>query len=301
LLQSLNLKHIYYFWVVARESSILKASTFLNVSSSSISEQIKTLEVRLGIVLFDRAQKKMSLSEAGKELYKELNKIFPRMDELFESIVNHKNLDVKQVNIGFCPTLSKDVRFKLSFDLIEDPQYTVKIHQGENSYLMSEFNNGEIDLFYTTNSKVNVRGDYIKMQMGTKKYSLVCNTKFFKSLKSKTGFKVIHNQRFINYTPDNELHFNIHKLIKKENIHPVRSAEIDDINLIKETILEVDCFAILPDNSIKQEIKNKSLTKIKCNLNQLDTPILAYYQSKFDEAKFLSHLEMAKKRLINRS
>jgi LysR family transcriptional activator of nhaA len=297
LLQSLNLKHIYYFWVVARESSIQRASIFLNVSSSSISEQIKTLEMRLGLELFDRAQKRMSLNEVGKKVYEELNTIFPRLDELFESIVNHKQLDVRQVNIGFCPTLSKDVRVKLSFGIIEDPKYTVKIHQGENNFLVKAFNSGEIDLFYTTNSRINLHGGFEKFEMGIKKYCLICNNKVSKGLKLRDGFKVIHNQRFINYTPDNELHFNIHKLIRSQNIHPIRSAEIDDINLIKETVLGMNCFAILPENSVKNEIKSKALIKVKCNLTSLDTPIVAYYQERFNEKQFRSHLEVAKKNL----
>jgi DNA-binding transcriptional LysR family regulator len=216
LLQSLNLKHIYYFWVVARESSIQKAGIYLNVSSSSISEQIKTLEIRLGLELFDRSQKRMFLSEPGKELYNELDIIFPKLNELFESLVNHKHLDVKQVNIGFCPTLSKDVRFKLCFDIIEDPHYTVQIHQGENSYLVRGFNNGEIDLFYTTNTKINLNGNYKKVKIGVKRYCLVCNSTTAKKLSSKEGLQVLHNQRFINYTSDNELHFNILKLIKQK-------------------------------------------------------------------------------------
>lgn len=297
MLQSLNLKHIYYFWVVARESSIQKAGIYLNVSSSSISEQIKTLEMRVGVELFDRSQKRMFLSEAGKELYNELDVIFPKLDELFESLVNHKHLDVKQVNIGFCPTLSKDVRFKLCFDIIEDPHYTVQIHQGENSYLVRAFNNGEIDLFYTTNKKINLNGNYKKVKIGVKKYCLVCNSKKAKNLDIQGGIKVIHNHRFISYTSDNELHFNILKFIKEKNIHPIRAAEIDDINLIKETILQMDCFAILPENSIKKEIKDKSLVKINCNLTKLNSDIIAYYQAQFDESRFRAHLKSAAKNL----
>lgn len=299
MLQSLNLKHIYYFWIVAREASIQKASVILNVSSSSISEQIKTLEIRLGVNLFDRSQKKMHLSETGKKIFNELNSIFPRMDELFESLVNHKHIGVKQINMGFCPTLSKEVRFKLSFDIIEDPHYTVKIHQGENSYLSRAFNLGEIDLFFTTNKRITLNGNYKKCKLGEKRYCLVCNSIVAKNVSLRKGLKVIHNQRFINYTPDNELHFNIHKLIKSQNLHPIRSAEIDDINLIKQTILEMDCFAILPESSIKAELKSKILKKISCRLESLDTPIFAFYQARFDEERFSKHLKAIEKRLMH--
>lgn len=291
MLQSLNLKHIYYFWVVAKESSIQKASVLLNVSPSSISEQIKILEARIGVDLFDRSQKRMSLSLAGKDVFHNLDKFFPKMDEMFESLINHKHMDVKLVNIGFCPTLSKEVRFKLSFGLIEDPYYTIKIHQGENSYLTKAFNDGDIDLLFTTNSKLEIKGNFKKQVLGTKSFSLVCNKTVAKQINKNDGLRAINNQRFITYTPDSELHFKIFKLLSSQNIHPIRSAEIDDINLIMETIQGMNGMAILPDNLIKEKLKNKELFKIKCDLKKLDTPITAFYKVRFNETRFKIHLK----------
>lgn len=291
MLRSLNLKHIYYFWVVAREESIQKASQSLNISSSSISEQIKTLEYRIGIDLFDRSQKRMSLSPAGKEVFEELDTFFPKIDEMFESLINHKHMDVKFVNIGFCPTLSKEIRSRLSFDIIEDPYYTVKIHQGENSYLTRAFNNGEIDLLFTTNAKLEIKGDYKKKKLGVKKFALVCNKDLAKKLKTKRGIQAVNEQRFINYTSDSDLHFNIHKLLNSKNIHPIRSAEIDDLNLSLNTVLNMDCMAILPENLIKNKVESGELIRIKCDLKALDTNVTVYYKSRFAEKRFEKHLK----------
>lgn len=290
MLQSLNLKHIYYFWIVAKEESIQKASIALNVSPSSISEQIKTLESRVGIKLFDRTQKRMALSAAGNDLFKNLDIFFPKIDEIFESLVNHKHLNVKFVNIGFCPTLSKETRYKLSFGIIKDTYYTVKIHQGENNYLTKAFNNDEIDLLFTTNSKLDLRGDFKKINLGAKKLNLVCNHKLSKVIKKNKGIECLNEQRFINYTTDSDLHFKINKLLNTYNIHPIRSAEIDDINLILETVINMDCMAFLPENLVKEKVKEKILVKIKTDLSCLETEINAFYKPRFSEERFENHL-----------
>ena len=291
MLQSLNLKHIYYFWVVAKEESIQKASVILNVSPSSISEQIKILESRVGVDLFDRSQKRMTLGLAGKEIFTELDNFFPKLDEMFESLVNHKHVDVKLVNIGFCPSLSKEVRYKLSFNIIEDPYYTVKIHQGENSYLTKAFNDGDIDLLFTTNAKLGLKGAYKEKKLGVKKFSLVCNNKLAAKIGPVKGVEAVNEQRFINYTPDSDIHFKIQKLFNYKNIHPIRSAEIDDLNLTLQTVLSMNCFAILPDNLVNEKIKNNELTKIRCSLTTLDTPITAFYKPRLNEQRFENHLK----------
>ena len=61
----LNFHHLRYFWVVASEGSMSRAAERLNVSPSSLSVQIKTLEEQLGQQLFERRGKSLILTEAG--------------------------------------------------------------------------------------------------------------------------------------------------------------------------------------------------------------------------------------------
>jgi LysR family transcriptional activator of nhaA len=294
LLKSLNFKHIFYFWVVAKEQSIQKASILLNVSPSSISEQIRVLEARVGNNLFDRNQKKMILSSAGKVVFETLDSFFPAIEELFESLANHKHTDVKFLRIGLCPTLSQEIRFKLCYNLIEDPYYTVRIHQGENNYLLKAFNHDEIDLLFSTNNNLVPKGNFKKYSIGTKKFNLVCNKSMYSKLEIKKGFNCLSGQKFINYTSDSELHFQIYDLFHEHEAHPIRVAEIDDINLIKKTIFKLDCFAILPTNSTRDEIETKKLCRIPVNLKKLETQVLAFYKPKFDQERFRTHLKYLK-------
>ena len=84
---------------------------------------------------------------------------------------------------------------------------------------------------------------------------------------------------------------NIHKLLNSKNIHPIRSAEIDDLNLSLNTVLNMDCMAILPENLIKNKVESGELIRIKCDLKALDTQVTAYYKSRFAEKRFEQHLK----------
>ncbi len=50
----LNYHHLLYFWTVAREGSIVRASEKLRLAQPTISGQIRKLEEALGVDLFER-------------------------------------------------------------------------------------------------------------------------------------------------------------------------------------------------------------------------------------------------------
>mgnify|MGYP003327680220 CR=1 FL=1 len=61
-----TLQQLRIIKAIASESSFSKAAKILFVSQPSLSKQVKTLEDRIGILLINRKNNKISLTEAGK-------------------------------------------------------------------------------------------------------------------------------------------------------------------------------------------------------------------------------------------
>jgi LysR family transcriptional activator of nhaA len=78
----LNYNHLFYFYVVATEGGITKASARLNLTPQTISGQITSFESQMGVNLFDRKGKKLHLSEMGKLIYNYAEEIFQLGDEI---------------------------------------------------------------------------------------------------------------------------------------------------------------------------------------------------------------------------
>jgi LysR family transcriptional activator of nhaA len=72
----LNYHHLQYFWAVAKEGSIVKASEQLRLAPPTISGQIHKLEQVLGEKLLARRGRKLALTEAGRLAYRYADEIF---------------------------------------------------------------------------------------------------------------------------------------------------------------------------------------------------------------------------------
>lgn len=85
----LNYHHFLYFWVVAREGTIVKAGEKLRLAHPTISGQIHRLETSLGIKLFSRRGRNLVLTEAGQTAYRYADEIFSLGREFVDTIKGH--------------------------------------------------------------------------------------------------------------------------------------------------------------------------------------------------------------------
>ena len=65
---ALNYHHLLYFWAVAKEGSLRRASELLHVSQPSISAQLKQLEESLGAPLFTHTTRNLILTDTGQKV-----------------------------------------------------------------------------------------------------------------------------------------------------------------------------------------------------------------------------------------
>ncbi|MGE9295138.1 MAG: LysR family transcriptional regulator [Puniceicoccales bacterium] len=79
---SLDLHQLRTFCVVAEEENLSRAAERLYLSAPSVSAHIKALEEELGVALFSRSPRGMTLTTAGAELWDEANKVLQSVNAL---------------------------------------------------------------------------------------------------------------------------------------------------------------------------------------------------------------------------
>ena len=82
----LNYHHLLYFWVVAKEGSIVRASEELRLAHPTISGQIHRLEEVLGEKLLTRRGRNLVLTESGRVAFRYADEIFTLGREFVDTL-----------------------------------------------------------------------------------------------------------------------------------------------------------------------------------------------------------------------
>tara|TARA_R110002167_G_scaffold14974_2_gene60236 strand:- start:1279 stop:2202 length:924 start_codon:yes stop_codon:yes gene_type:complete len=85
-MEQLNLRHLYYFWVISREGSIAKASDVLELAPQTLSGQLATFEASIGGRLFLRENRKLILTDLGRFILGYADDIFALTGALTETL-----------------------------------------------------------------------------------------------------------------------------------------------------------------------------------------------------------------------
>lgn len=89
----MNTKQLEYVLVLSREGSFSKAADVLNITQPSLSQYIKKIEKEIGLLLFDRTNGDVRLTDAGRvylESGKQILDLEQQMNAKFQDIAKHK-------------------------------------------------------------------------------------------------------------------------------------------------------------------------------------------------------------------
>lgn len=109
----LNYHHLLYFWMVAREGSVTRASSELRLAQPTISSQIRVLEESLGEKLFARQGRNLVLTDVGREVYRYADEIFSLGRELLDVVRNRSTAHALRFSVGIADVLPKLVVYRI--------------------------------------------------------------------------------------------------------------------------------------------------------------------------------------------
>lgn len=142
-----TLQQLRILKAIATEKNFTRASELLYLSQPSLSKQIKILEKNLDILLINRENNKISLTENGKVFLQYSERILALCEESCRALVDLKNGERGNITIGASQTIGTYLLPKaLALFSQNYPQINVKVQVNSTRIIAKNVINREIDL-----------------------------------------------------------------------------------------------------------------------------------------------------------
>ena len=232
--QQLNYKHLRYFYMIAREGSIVKAAEMLHVSPQTISGQLSVFEEYLGVALFDRKGKRLVKNGTGKLVYSYAEDIFALGSELQQSV---KAKDPNQqfvFTVGVVEVIPKILASNIlekSFQL--DGPIKLVCREGDFDALLAELALNKLDLILS--DRPLTPGTPIKAYnhlLGESGISFYAKKSEAQKLKRHFP-NSLDQYPFLTCGEKSNQKINLQSWFDLEKINPIIVAEFDDSALMK--------------------------------------------------------------------
>ena len=230
----LNYKHLYYFWVVAKEGSIANASKVLHLTPPTLSAQIKTLEDLLDVTLFKKSGRQLVLTEIGKITSEYAQSIFTLGMELESILSNDHHQRQVQFKVGVADVMPKLIVYRLLAPAFEmSSEIRIICHEDKFERLLTELVSHKLDLVLADrriNPALNLKAYH--HSLGT------CGVTFFAhhNLANKLGSEFpesLNQAPFLLPATDTALRRAIDQWFGENEITPYIIGEFDDSALLK--------------------------------------------------------------------
>jgi LysR family transcriptional regulator, transcriptional activator of nhaA len=103
----LNYHHLLYFWAVAKEGSLRRASEVLHISQPSISAQLKQIEESLDAPLFTRTSRRLIMTDTGQTVLEYAEEIFSLGRELLTAVRQEPGQRPLRLHVGVADSVPK--------------------------------------------------------------------------------------------------------------------------------------------------------------------------------------------------
>lgn len=145
----LNFRHLYYFWVVAKEGGITRAAERLGLAVQTVSSQLTLLEQSLGKALFSQQGRRLVLTEAGRVAMNYADQIFLLGTQMQEA-VNEADSGRIRLSVGISDSLPKLSAYRmLENAMCIDKKVRLVCYEDQFEALLAELALHKLDVVLT--------------------------------------------------------------------------------------------------------------------------------------------------------
>ncbi|MBI0579112.1 LysR family transcriptional regulator [Neobacillus cucumis] len=254
----MNIDHLEAFMYVVHLESIHKAAEALYLSQPTVTARIKTLERDLGIELFLRKGRSLTLSDEGKAFIPYAEQIINTYSEGKKRLKREENPE--EIIIGANMITSQYfIPFALPFIKKENPALRFKFISAPNEVLLDKLLQNQLDIAFMKD--VNHRGIQ-KHELLNNSVRLVVYPGHSFQFQENISVQQLAMEPLVFFECGAFDWNRVHKLFEVANVEPNIEFLVDHLEVAKSIILNKNAIGFLPYLCIKEDLENGNLIEI---------------------------------------
>lgn len=233
-MRQINFKHLYYFYSVAKEGSVTRASEALNVTPQTVSGQLATFEEYIGAQLFERHGKRLEPNHLGKIALEYADDIFNLGNELSRLLFTREEGRVANFNVGIVDAIPKVMIYEMLNDCFDmENRFTLECHEGDLQSLLADLSINKLDLIISDQPMpVGVSVRAINNYLGKSGMTFFVAKDHCQSYQENFP-ESLHKAPFLMPSKESAQHQSLLSWFAQSKISPKVVAEFDDSALLK--------------------------------------------------------------------
>ncbi|USK30827.1 LysR family transcriptional regulator [Bacillus sp. CMF21] len=262
----MNLDMYRVFNVTAMEKNFSKAAKKLFITQPSVSHSIKQLEDRLGIQLFVRTSKGVTLTNEGETLFGYINQAFGLIENAEKKILELKNLESGHVTIGGSDSTCKHylLPYIQAFQNMY-PEIQIKLQHGSTPQILDKLTNGLIDIGIV---HLPIDQSQIKLTDFLSIGSTFVVGKKYKDLAKKTlSLEEMLNYPIISFSETSSSRKFLNQLFQTKGLNIKPDIEVGSVELLIECAKIGMGIAFVTKELVLKELSEEELFEVHLNEN----------------------------------
>ncbi len=230
-----DLHKIHLFVTVARLGSFTRAAEQLHMTQPTVSQQIAVLEQVLGTPLIERSTRSLRLTEAGKVLFDQGEKLLSLADETVNAVHVAAGIAVQTLKLGVGPTLATyllpDVlsRYRKVY-----PNHHIRLTIRNTTDLLDMLIRGDIDLGLV-GSPVDHQDVIVEAFMPDRLVVIVAPGDEL-AAQPAIGLDILRDRIFLTREPGSALHTRVSRLLGADSLRGDSVIILGETEAIKRSV-----------------------------------------------------------------
>lgn len=252
----MDLRSLRYFLAVAEQQQFTKAAKTLNVAQPSLSYQIKKLERELGVQLFHRTKRSVSITAPGRILVEEVRLLLAQVNSLVQTTQLVATGTIGDLSVGFVESAALAMLPDVARELRKHyPQISLRLHQLTTTEQIASLRKRVIDVGIIRSP---VPDPHIETHF-LQRESLVVALPDTHALvrRKKLSLQLLKNEPFIAYAGSrySRLHNEIVSLCRQAGFTPSVEHQFEEWNTICGAVAAGAGISIVPSSVTSIAIK----------------------------------------------